>query len=339
MNNPKDRYEHHLNSFQKKLTESFRQHKKSPLSSLAERLYLNDGRTPLFQLQGLARIEKKSGKNKGKAEDWLLHAKELEDGIGKYDYWMAMIESNKKWKFPAEIDRYFHLQAAYALGVLEERMIKLGWMEKDYHGTRISDEGLRQFKKALKKADWYNPSKERKKLLELYRDEAMEIHNKIVKKELDLNHVEFGIHEFRRNVRWLGIYASALMGKIQLDKTTGKEPLKKFVTAKRANVPHNKLPLNNQQESPVLFIPGGFYAMSELIAGIGDIKDPGLATEEMMQIGKMFGMSPTAIKTRLGKDYFPHHRVVKEAKQLIHNYVINENLFAHIADHFDKQLK
>jgi hypothetical protein len=339
MNKTSDRYEHHLSNFQKKLDDAFKNTKKNPMFSLGHNLYLNDGRTPLFQMQGLARIEKKAGKNKKKAELWLSHAKELEDALGKYDYWMAMIENNKRWKFPAQIDRYFHSQAAYALGILEERMIKLGWIEKDYHGTRLSEEGLRQFKKSLKKADWYGASKEQRKLLELYRDEAMEIHDKIIKKELDLNHVEFGIHEFRRNVRWLGIYASALLGKVRLDKSTGKEPMKKFVNTKRSSIKHNQLPVNQSQESPVLFLPGGFYAMSDLIARIGDIKDPGLATEEMTQIGKMFGLSPATVKKHLGKDYMSHNSVIKQAKDIIHLYVVKENLFAHLADHFNKQIK
>ena len=85
MNNTSDRYEHHLNNFQKKLDDAFKRTKKDPLVSLGHHLYMNDGRTPLFQLQGLARIEKKAGKNKKKAELWLSHDKKLEDALGKYD--------------------------------------------------------------------------------------------------------------------------------------------------------------------------------------------------------------------------------------------------------------
>jgi len=79
--------------------------------------------------------------------------------------------------------------------------------------------------------------------------------------------------------------------------------------------------------------------MSDLIARIGDIKDPGLATEEMTQIGKMFGLSPATVKKHLGKDYMSHNSVIKQAKDIIHLYVVKENLFAHLADHFNKQIK
>ena len=340
MNKPVDRFNHHLGAFENKLKEALEAYAGNPIPGLGDHLYNLDARTPLFQLQGLARIEKKAGKDKDKAEEWLLHAKELEDAIGKYDYWVAMIQNNKRWKFPERIERYFKMQAAQALGVLDERLLKLGWIEKDYTGAvRFSDEGVKRFRKSLKKADFHGSCKERKKLLELYRDEANEIHQKVVNKELDLDHVEFGIHEFRRNTRWLGIYASALLGKVRIDQSTGQEALKHFVTPARSSIRHNQLPQNESQEDPLFFLPGGFYAMSDLIAGIGDIKDPGLATEEMMRIGKLFGLTPAAIRKHLGKDYYPHAKVIKDAKAMIRNYVQKENVFSHIAEHFDKQIK
>ena len=41
------------------------------------------------------------------------------------------------------------------------------------------------------------------------------IHNK-----LNLNDLENGIHEFRRKLRWVGIYSSALNGKVVIDSNT-----------------------------------------------------------------------------------------------------------------------
>jgi hypothetical protein len=339
MNKQADRYLHHLERFKAAMDKALAAHRKNPLEPVGHHLYLADGRTPMFQLQGLARIEKKAGRNPDIAEGWLYHAKEIEDGLGKYDYWMAMIESNRLWKFPDPIDNHFRSQASQALGVLEERLQKLGWLDRDHNGIRSSDRGMRDFRRSLKKARWSGQKKERKQLLALLRDESMEIHYKITRKELDLDHVELGIHEFRRNTRWLGIYSSALMGKVRLDRSKGIEPLSHFVTADRVSYKHNKLPFNDAQKDPVHFLPGAFYAMSDLIAGIGDIKDPGLATEEMMHLGKLFGLSTSTIKRHLGRDHYPHEKVVKDAKTMIIQFVERERVYEEMAAHFDKQLK
>jgi hypothetical protein len=338
MNNPDERYDKHLKAFQIALVAAIEDHQKRPLQPLGQLLYAKDGRTPMFQLQGLARLEKKMGRNSKVADEWLAHAKELEDALGKYDYWVSMLENNRLWRFTAPIEQHFRAQVAYSLGVLEERLMKLGWVERDLQGTRKADDGMRWFHKTLKKADWRNPSKERKKLLAMFRDEAMEVHDKVIKGELDLDHVELGIHEFRRNTRWLGIYASALLGKVRLDKKNPKGRLGHYITPERVAFKHNQLP-DHPVEDPVLFLPGAFYAMSELIAGIGDIKDPGLATEEMMHLGKLHGISPGLVRKHLGKDLYPHAKVVKDAKSLIMHYVAKERIFLHMADHFDAQLK
>ena len=60
--------------------------------------------------------------------------------------------------------------------------------------------------------DWIKEEKETKKLTKFFRDEASSLHEKIVSGEIDLNHIEDGIHELRRKLRWLGIYSSALLG-------------------------------------------------------------------------------------------------------------------------------
>jgi len=46
------------------------------------------------------------------------------------------------------------------------------------------------------------------------------IHNKLVNNKLNLNDLENGIHEFRRKLRWVGIYSSALNGKVVIDGNT-----------------------------------------------------------------------------------------------------------------------
>lgn len=338
MNKSANRFKKHLKSFEAKLKESISQANKDKTQKLGKFLHENDGRTPMFQLQGLARIETKIGKNKVQAAAWLNEFKFIEDAIGKYDYWNAWKEKNKAWNFPETISNHFEKEALFAAGILEEGLARSGWIEKSHEGIKYSDKAIKKLIKSIKNADFFSPAKEKKKLLQLFRDEAMEIHNKVKSKEIDLRKLEEGIHEFRRKMRWLGIYSSSLSGKVRLAEGKKSEPLAKYLTNQNESVKFNQLPFKKDQKEPVYFLRGGFYAMSQLISEIGDIKDPGLATEEMMALGKKFGLKSETVKKHLGKDFYDHKNVVKDAGAVINNYLFKENILSHIADYFDNQL-
>ena len=101
----------------------------------------------------------------------------------------------------------------------------------------------------------------------------------------------------------------------------------------------NQLPINEVQKAPVYYLQGGFYAMSDLIKIIGEIKDPGLATEEMLNISNLLGFDNSIVKKQLGSEFYPHTKVVKDSKMIINNFLFKENILVHIADHLDKQIK
>jgi len=335
----KSRYEFHLKAFGSAVSESIKQYQSDAKNLPGQILYKKDGRTPLFQLQGLARIDSKISRHKELAEDWLVQFKQIEDAISKYDYWFSMIQNNLKWKFPLEINTYFNNQAFYCLGVLEHLLIKFGWMTKVINEYTYSEKPLVNFEKSTKKAEWFKSDKEKNKLLEFYRDEITKINHKIESNEIDLNKVEEGIHEFRRKLRWIGIYSSALRGKVAIAKPSVGDELSKYVTKENIGIKYNKMPVNPVEKDIIKFLPGGFYAMSELIKKIGDIKDLGLCSEEMTVVGKMFGLRPEKIRKHLGADFLPHSTDVKSAKALVVNYVQKDKILLHIANYFDKQIK
>ncbi|MEI7670460.1 MAG: hypothetical protein WCJ33_10300 [Pseudomonadota bacterium] len=338
MNNSRDRYLTHLNIFNKNIEKSLKDHFKNNLISPGQALHSNDGRTPFFQLQGLARIDSKIGKDISKAERLLLDFKEIEDALGKYDYWVSMLDNNKKWKFPVVIENYFTNQSYYQLGILEDRLLNEGWLIKENNEFKYSEHAFERIKKSIKKVDFYGTEKEQKKLLQFFRDEVIEIHDKVKSNQIDLGDLEMGVHEFRRKIRWIGIYCSALMGKVRIEQGKKDEPLFQFVTKERSSLKFNQLPFNKNQEDPLYFLQGGYYAISDLIKGIGDIKDPGLATKEMLQVGKLFGLNDSVIKKHLGKDYYPYNKVVKDSKDLVHKFLFNENILLLVAQHFDQQI-
>ena len=64
MNSQENRFLHFLKIFDKKIQDSINLNKSKLDNSPAKFLYKLDGRTQMFQLQGLARIECVIGKNK-----------------------------------------------------------------------------------------------------------------------------------------------------------------------------------------------------------------------------------------------------------------------------------
>ena len=167
----------------------------------------------------------------------------------------------------------------------------------------------------------------------------MNLNQKIESEEIDLNLLEEGIHEFRRKLRWIGIYTSALRGKVLIATPEKGDALSKYVTKQNTEISFNIIQLNPDEKEMIKFLPGGYYAMSELINKIGDIKDTGICSVEMLAVGKMFGLSPIKIQKLLGDDYLSHTNVVKSNKALIVNYVKKEKILLHMADYLDSQIK
>ena len=339
MKSAKSRYLYFIYQFSKTLQSAIEAHQKDPKLHPVPFLHAKDGRTPCFMLQALARIDVKTGRHNDLAEEWLSEFKALEDGIGKYDYWAAYLQQNKAWKFPAPVVKYITEQAQIAIGVLEERLIKWGWMVKHIDGSyHYSPVAVNRFKIKAEKAKWYKSEKEYIKLLKFFRDETIEIHEKLVTKELDLNKLEEGIHELRRKLRWIAIYCIALRGKVALAKPQPGDALSQYITPENQNTKFNQLPKSKTETHVLNILPGAYYAMSNVIKSIGDIKDPGLCTEEFQKIGPWFGISLAQLKKHLTHDFKTHHQVVQETRQIIETYLIKDEVLKHMSAFFNNQL-
>jgi len=332
-----NRYEFHFNKFVNALKSVEKAYCKKPSLNPADLLYKANGRTPYFQLQGLARIDAGISKHNKVAEKWLIEFKQLEDAFGKYDYWVAAIEQNKKWKFNDKVESYLQEQALIQLGVLEARLIDSGWLKRNSTGFTFHETPMMIFQKEASKADWYSPKKERKLLSKFFKKEAIKIHDKLKSKEIDLDSVEDGIHEFRRKLRWLSIYSSALNGKVVIGKYNDDSPLKQYITPANQSSSFGQLPKNSNESNLVEFLPGGYYAMSDLIKKIGEIKDPALYTEEMMRIAKWHGIGPLEVKKKLGNTFLSHQEAICQAQSVIKKMVFQEKLLQHIAEYFEAQ--
>ena len=268
------RFEHYLNQLQNLISTSVKQ--KNP----ALWLYRNDARTPLFMLEGLAKLygnlhnEKRFAKIKE-------HFKLLEDALGGIDHYESIakeLTTNKK--IPKVILAYIQRKKKEAIQILNDLLVKKDW-------TDPGDNRMVKIHRKLLKAAWLNEAAEIKAIEEFYGQAIYEIAEFVETDNFHFDNMETDVHELRRKLRWLSIYPRAMGGCIQLH-TNKPMPrhLKKYCIPEIINSPYNKMPDPGACKHLLLLETNYFYALSWMIAKLGELKDKGLhilAVKEALQ--------------------------------------------------------
>lgn len=290
MKNGHLRFEYFLNQFQALLVKSSKE--KNP----ALWLYQNNARTPLFMLEGLAKMY--AGiHNKKKFSKIKEHFKLLEDAIGQIDYYDAFAKEfliNKK--IPATITTYMQAQSREKIQSLNEILLEKNWLGDG--AVRLN-----KIRKKLEKVDWQDEKEDISNIQQFYLTAINKILEFINKKDFRFTDVEKDVHEFRRMIRWLSIYPQALRGCIQLGKAKTKAPeyLKKYLTKAITTSPYNVMPDAADQKYFLLFEQNRFYALSWVIAELGNLKDNGLKVEVIKEA--LLQTSKITEKDALAKAY------------------------------------
>ena len=268
------RFEYFLNQLQPILTTASKQ--KNP----ALWLYRNNARTPLFMLEGLAKMyaEFHNKKKFGKMKE---HFKLLEDTLGAIDYYdMVAKDLSANKKIPAEVLNYLQAQSREKIQSLNEALTENDWLLPE--GNRIS-----KIQKKLKEVDWLEEEAEVNLMNEFYGESIYTIVEFAESKNYQFANMEADVHELRRKLRWLSIYPQALRGAIQLSKNnTTPKHLAKFCTKEITASPFNKMPEAGLAKCTLVLEQNYFYALSWMIQELGNLKDSGLhiiAIKEALQ--------------------------------------------------------
>lgn len=97
---------------------------------------------------------------------------------------------------------------------------------------------------------------------------------------LDMNELQEGVHELRRQLRWVPIYGMALKGAVVLDDTLLPEPRYAALRDQPvASSPFATLPTSAQDKHPLRLSRTVFLRSTQLIDDIGKLKDQGEAIE------------------------------------------------------------
>ncbi len=304
MKNGITRFYFFLDQLQNLLTKASKQ--KNP----ALWLYKHNARTPLFMLEGLAKLYSNIH-NKKKFQKIKEQFKLLEDAIGQIDYYDALAkEFVKNKKIPATLTKYLQAQSREKIQSLNEILGEKKWLVKD-NGR------IQKIKKKLAKADWQNAKHEIESIHELYKTTINKILEFLNSKDFRFDDVENDLHESRRMLRWLSIYPQALRGCIQLSKAAGKIPehLLKYHTEAITTSPFNTLPDAGDLKHFLLFDQSRFLALSWMIAELGNLKDSGLKVEALLEA--LLQTSATSEKQALSKAYKLSGAKQKKLEQLL----------------------
>lgn len=173
---------------------------------LVQELYINDLRTPLFMLEGLARIYRKIY-DKKVFEPFLILIKKLEDALEEYDYWYVLHQQLQPIENIATVKNKVASNIDNAKTTIMQILTEDGWLNEDFIELNLS---------VLASISWKDETDSRKEFKKVYQKEIDKIKKFINTLQFPLASMEDEVHELRRKIRWLSIYIHASDGPFEL---------------------------------------------------------------------------------------------------------------------------
>ncbi len=305
------RFENHISKLERLLYEASKEHNPALF------LYKNDARTPFFMLEGLSRLYK-GLHNKKKFSKLTEQFKQVEDMLGQIDYydWYAN-EFLKHPMVPVHIREYMQAQAREKIQALNDVLTNENW---------ISRKRLLKIRRKLNKANWLSSQKEMTAIEKFYEKEINNIKAFVKDAGVSFTDMETHVHEYRRALRWLSIYATALHGGIQLAGTDLSEmAAKEYLLPEIINSKYNKLPDASNNNYTIVMDKNYFYAMSWVINELGIIKDEGLqyfAVTEALQQTAGYSHEEAFDKSFeiLGVEKTVYENLLQRASDIVHKF-------------------
>ncbi len=289
--------------------------------------YNSNARQILFYLEALSRLYKNiHNKNLFKAlkDDF----KSLEDQLGKIDYYEAYDEELAVLpNFPAKIIQHLKNNYQDELKKLGLLLVVNGWLE-----NKVSE-----INKELLKADWLKPDEERKQIAKAISKEIKGIEKDYKSEKLNFKDLENGVHEFRRQIRWISIYAQALDGLVQLKPDDLSKKLEVYLTEEVIESKFNLMPPSERLAATINISQSAFYALSWIIAKSGDLKDEGLKLICIEESMKAIDFLPESeiqeeVKKLLPAMKFTPKGIKNEMKILAHQFITKDEVLATLRD-------
>ena len=230
-------------------------------------LYKNNVRTTLFMLEALTRLHNKAFDEKLFSK-WNKRFKKLEDLFGELDQFIVLENQLKKNnKVSKEILKYFSVHSTNILNKCNRRLTEKEWFNNK----------LESFDNKLSEFDVEYNQEYLNELKYVVEDEVDSIYLFCEKVNFQFTKLEEEVHELRRKLRWLSIYAQALNGLIQLKKIKSNAKYKiNYFNKEILNSPYDQLPKKPKNTIIIEYNSEAFFALSWIINELGKLKDNGI---------------------------------------------------------------
>ena len=287
--------------------------------------YQNGARTPLFMLEGLAKLY--SGLHDKKTfckieENFKL----LEDTLGAVDYYDAFArEFAANAVIPAAVTEYAQARTRENVQRLNDFLVEEKWLGKDADRPR-------KIRKQLGEVEWLKEKDEIKAIENFYKKQIEKINAFEGNFADGFTELETQVHALRRKLRWLSIYPQILRGSIQLSESGAQsDDLKKYLTPEIVNSPFNKMPDAGANKYLLMLDKNRFFALSWMISELGKLKDNGLRivllTEAFRQTENLTqGESEKRTFSLLAPDSLTLPEILVKASEICRTYFAERNL-------------
>jgi hypothetical protein len=286
-------------------------------------LFLHDMRTPLFMLEGLAKLY--ANLHNEKTFTKLKESfKTLEDTLGAIDYYAAFAkEFAANPSISASVTAFLEQKMREKVKIFNKILKQEGWLD---------GKAVQKIRSTLKGLDWLEEEKETALLYAFYKKQLKKIEEFAKETGFVFKNIEEEVHELRRRIRWLSIYPQALQGAVKMEKTSPvPSHLVKYLTPDIVNSPFNKFPISDTQKHFLVLDENYFLSLSWLISALGKLKDKGLkigALKNALQETALLN-DTAALKEAykiLGADYPNMDTLLAEASTMVKQYFDENNL-------------
>jgi hypothetical protein len=275
-------------------------------------LYDNGARNILFKLEALCRLNEKILNNE-KLGKWKDRFKSIEDLLGQIDYRDQMLKQFEKNKaFTKTVATAQHKLIATNIETLNNTIKEKNWLQNN----------CKKLIKLLQNNYVIVDTKYTEKFSQFIKEELAEITNFYEELKGNFTKIEEEVHEIRRKLRWISIYAQCMNGVVQLLKTKPVPTWNaKYAKPEIVTSPFNKLPKPIVGISPINFMYDNFIALSFVINGLGVIKDKGL---QLHFLKTDCAFSLLKVKSILGKTAITEVQVLQKAATLCKPFFANK---------------
>jgi hypothetical protein len=234
-------------------------------TALADAIARRELRSTLFHLEGILRLYRHGYEQALEAP--YRATKSLEDSLGALDGGLHLVELARRLGVPAPALEWCEAQASLASSEVA------GQLRQDW--LPLPDGRVPMFRAicdTLVALDFEGYARDRRSLSR----EIRRWLKKVADTPLDMyvlqgNH---GMHELRRQLRWLPIYAVSVDGLVVTsDKHNPVKEYRAFLTSEVAKSPYASLPEPVREDRPIEISRSLFLAAIDMIAQLGELKD------------------------------------------------------------------